>query len=115
MERQAKRVAKTNWTKILLQNFQKEFPSFGDEAILRMITMTQGSYFEKVSIGDNGTQHEFNVALTGFDQNAASLNTQAALITLACMPIGRQERRKRPDVHKAGWRWRPLIMGIETL
>jgi hypothetical protein len=98
MERQAKRVAKTNWTKILLQNFQKEFPSFGDEAILRMITMTQGSYFEKVSIGDNGTQHEFNVALTGFDQNAASLNAQAALITLyADRKTGKKKKARRPQ------------------
>jgi hypothetical protein len=96
MERQATRVTKTNWTKILLQNFQKEFPGFGYEAILRMITMAQGSYSEQVSIGDNGTQHEFNVALTGFDQNAASLNAQAALITLyADRKAGKKKKARR--------------------
>jgi hypothetical protein len=90
-----------NCRKALLQEFQKELPGFGDEAILRMApwTMAQGSYSEKVSIWDNGTQHEFNVTLTGFDQNAASLSAQAALVTLY-MPIGRQERRKRPDDRK---------------
>ena len=86
MERQATRIAKTDCKKALPQEFQKEFPGFGDEAILRMITMAQGSYSEKVSIW-------------GFDQNAASLNAQAALIALY-MLIGRQERRKRPDDRK---------------
>ena len=58
--------------------------------------MAQGSYSEQVSIGDNGTQHEFNVALTGFDQNAASLNAQAALITLyADRKAGKKKKARR--------------------